>query len=234
MQRRILIIEDDRDIAELVKYNLEKNGYEVHHQIHGRDILLLVRQLQPHLIILDVMLPEIDGFELCKIIRRDPKGQQIPILFLTAKAEEFDKVLGLELGADDYLTKPFSTRELLARIRARLRRFEETTDAPVVSQGTIELNRAECAVRVEGVLVQLSATEFKLLEHFLSHPNRVFSRDHLLDAVWGTQAFVTPRTVDVHIRRLREKIEKDPETPVYLKTVRGFGYKFQTSEESSE
>lgn len=232
MQRKVLIIEDDRDIAELVKYNLEKNGFEAHVQGDGRQILSLLRQIQPHLLLLDVMLPDRDGFELCKEIRRDPLGQNVPILFLTAKAEEVDKILGLELGADDYITKPFSPRELVARVRAHIRRAEKTQEPTVVSQGPIVLNRDECAVRVEGKLVGLSATEFKLLEHFLSHPNRVFSRDQLLDSVWGTQAFVTPRTVDVHIRRLREKIERDSEKPEYLKTVRGFGYKFETATES--
>lgn len=230
MKRRILLIEDDRDIAELVKYNLEKNGYEVHLEGHGRQILSLLRKVQPHLVLLDVMLPDADGFELCKEIRRDPMGEHVPVVFLTAKAEEFDRILGLELGADDYITKPFSPRELVARVRAHLRRAEKTPEPTVVTQGAITLNREECAVRVAGRLVKLSATEFKLLEYFLSHPNRVFSRDHLLDAVWGTQAFVTPRTVDVHIRRLREKIERDSENPVHLKTVRGFGYKFEVNE----
>lgn len=230
MQRRILLIEDDRDIAELVRYNLEKNGFEVHHQTQGRQITALIRQTKPHLIILDVMLPDVDGFELCKEIRRESQFEGIPILFLTAKAEELDRILGLELGADDYITKPFSPRELVARVRAHLRRLDKPVEPSVVVQGPIVLNREECAVRVDGKLVSLSATEFKLLEFFLSRPNRVFSRDQLLDAVWGTQAFVTPRTVDVHIRRLREKTEPDPENPVYLKTVRGFGYKFETAD----
>ncbi len=230
MQKRILIIEDDRDIAELVKYNLEKNGFEAHTQAEGRQIPVLLRRVQPHLIILDVMLPGVDGFELCKEIRREPSFQSVPIIFLTAKVEEVDKVLGLELGADDYITKPFSPRELVARVRAHLRRQEKGAEpATLVTQGAIVLNREECAVRVEGERVDLSATEFKLLEFLLTHPNRVFSRDQLLDSVWGTQAFVTPRTVDVHIRRLREKIEKDSEKPVYLKTVRGFGYKLETA-----
>jgi two-component system phosphate regulon response regulator PhoB len=233
MPRRILLIEDDHDIAELVKYNLEKNGFEVHLQAHGSGILSLLRRIQPNLILLDVMLPDADGFELCKEIRRDPAGKDIPILFLTARAEEFDKVVGLELGADDYITKPFSPRELVARVRAHLRRAEKTQEPTVVTQGAIALNRDQCAVRVEGQLVELSATEFKLLEYLLSHPDRVFSRDQLLDAVWGTQAFVTPRTVDVHIRRLREKIERDSENPVYLRTVRGFGYKFESGEVGS-
>ena len=230
MQRRILIIEDDRDIAELVKYNLEKSGFEVHAHSDGRQILSLLRHVQPHLVILDVMLPEMDGFELCKQIRREPQGQRIPILFLTAKVEEFDKILGLELGADDYITKPFSPRELVARVRAHLRRVENVAAPQLVSRGPIVLNRQECTVHVEGARVELSATEFKLLEYFMSHPNRVFSRDHLLDAVWGTEAFVTPRTVDVHIRRLREKIERDSEKPSHIKTVRGFGYKFEAAE----
>ncbi|MFI5175886.1 MAG: winged helix-turn-helix domain-containing protein [Terriglobia bacterium] len=231
MPRRILLIEDDRDIAELVKYNLEKNGFEVHLQANGSGIQSLLRKVQPNLILLDVMLPDADGFELCKEIRREPTGKHIPIVFLTARAEEFDKVLGLELGADDYITKPFSPRELVARVKAHLRRTETTPESAVVTQGTIALDREQCAVRVAGQRVELSATEFKLLEYLLSHPNRVFSRDQLLDAVWGTQAFVTPRTVDVHIRRLREKIEQDSEKPAYLKTVRGFGYKFETGEE---
>lgn len=227
MPRRILMIEDDRNIADLVEYNLQKSGFEVLTRDRGLQILSLLRQFKPQLIILDVMLPDQDGFELCREIRKEKEFQSLPILFLTAKAEEVDKVLGLELGADDYMTKPFSPRELVARVRAHLRRAE-TQPASIVSQGPILLNRDECAVRVAGREVKLSATEFKLLEHFLSHPNRVFSRDQLLDSVWGTAAFVTPRTVDVHIRRLREKIERDSEKPVFLKTVRGFGYKFES------
>jgi phosphate regulon transcriptional regulator PhoB len=233
MLRRILLIEDDHDIAELVKYNLERNGFEVHLQGHGSGIVPLLRKTQPHLILLDVMLPDADGFELCKEIRREPAGKHIPVVFLTARAEEFDKVLGLELGADDYITKPFSPRELVARVKAHLRRIETAPEPAVVTEGAIALNRDQCAVRVEGELVELSATEFKLLDYLLSHPDRVFSRDQLLDAVWGTQAFVTPRTVDVHIRRLREKIERDSEKPAYLKTVRGFGYKFETEKAES-
>lgn len=229
MPRRILLIEDDRDIVELVKYNLERSGFEVHTQRDGREIPSLLKRVQPHLILLDVMLPEADGFELCQLIRRDAQFQNTPILFLTAKAEELDKILGLELGADDYITKPFSPRELVARVKANLRRAGKAQEPAVLRHGPIALNRDECTVRVEGRTVDLSATEFKLLDFLLAHPNRVFSRDQLLDSVWGSEAFVTPRTVDVHIRRLREKIESDPEQPMYLKTVRGFGYKFETA-----
>ncbi|MDD5543041.1 MAG: response regulator transcription factor [Acidobacteriia bacterium] len=227
MPRRILVIEDDRNIADLVEYNLQKSGFEVHTRDRGHHLLMLLRQLKPALLILDVMLPDQDGFELCRDIRKEKEFQSLPILFLTAKGEEVDKVLGLELGADDYMTKPFSPRELVARVRAHVRRTE-AEPASIVSHGPILLNRDECSVRVENREVKLSATEFKLLEYFLSHPNRVFSRNQLLDSVWGTEAFVTPRTVDVHIRRLREKIERDSEKPAFLKTVRGFGYKFES------
>jgi phosphate regulon transcriptional regulator PhoB len=227
MRQKILLIEDDENIIELVTYNLEKNGFEVHAQRDGSDVKAVLKRVHPHLVLLDVMLPDVDGFEVCKLIRREPGFQSTPILFLTARSEEFDKVLGLELGADDYITKPFSTRELVARVKAHLRRAEKAETASVVSCGAITLNRDVCSVDVEGQRVDLTAMEFKLLEFFLSHPSRVFSRDQLLDSVWGTEAFVTPRTVDVHVRRLREKIEKDARQPAYLRTVRGFGYKFE-------
>jgi two-component system phosphate regulon response regulator PhoB len=175
------------------------------------------------------MLPGLSGLEICKEIRRDQALGRLPILMLTARGEEADRVVGLELGADDYVTKPFSPRELVARVKALLRRAEPSghTDKPIGAGGLV-IDPASYRVTREGEPVVLSTLEFRLLYFLASRPNKVFSRDHLLDAVWGTERFVTPRSVDVYIRRLREKVEVDPESPVYLKTVRGAGYLFET------
>jgi two-component system phosphate regulon response regulator PhoB len=174
------------------------------------------------------MLPKLSGLEVCKAVRRDDALNRLPILMLTARGEEADRVIGLELGADDYVTKPFSPRELVARIKALLRRVQpdEGADKPIEA-GPLRIDPASYQVTREGKLVALSTLEFRLLHYLASRPNRVFSRDQLLDAVWGTGRFVTPRSVDVYIRRLREKIEADPDKPAHLKTVRGAGYLFE-------
>jgi phosphate regulon transcriptional regulator PhoB len=226
--KRVLIIEDDKDIVELVRYNLEKEGYQVASVSDGLQGLAQVRKSPPDLLILDLMLPRLHGLDICREIRRDPALNRLPLLMLTAKGEESDRVVGLELGADDYVTKPFSPRELVARVKALLRRVEPggegekpiAFDKLVIDPGSYRVSRA-------GKHVPMSTLEFRLLYHLASRPNRVFSRDQLLDAVWGTDRFVTPRSVDVYIRRLREKIEPDPEHPVFLKTVRGAGYLFE-------
>ncbi len=173
------------------------------------------------------MIPGSDGFELCRRIREDSQLALTPLIFLTARTGEADRVAGLDLGADDYITKPFSPRELVARTRAVLRRFEQRLPAQKISAGELEIDGEAVVVSVRGNQIPTTATEFRLLQYLAAHPGRVFTRDQLLDAVWRDTSFVTPRSVDVYVRRLREKIERDPEDPRYLKTVRGAGYKFE-------
>ena len=229
--KRILIIEDDRDIIELVRYNLEKDGFQVSSVGDGITGLAQVKKSPPDLLVLDLMLPKLPGLEICKEVRRDSTLNRLPILMLTARGEEADRVIGLELGADDYVTKPFSPRELVARVKALLRRAEPPDPAAKPIQlGALEIDPSAYRVTVNGKPVPLSTLEFRLLYFLASRPNRVFSRDQLLDAVWGTERFVTPRSIDVYIRRLREKIESDPEKPTHLRTMRGAGYLFETRE----
>jgi len=227
--KRILIIEDDPDIVELVRYNLSKEGYQVAASPDGVTGLEKTRKSKPDLLVLDLMLPKLSGLEVCREIRNDAALKQLPILMLTARGEEMDRVIGLEVGADDYVTKPFSPRELVARIRALLRRTEPAgSEEQPIQAGDLQIDPSSYSVLREGKPVSLTALEFRLLYFLASKPNRVFTRDQLLDRVWGTERFVTPRSVDVYVRRLREKIEADPENPVYLKTLRGAGYMFQT------
>ena len=227
--KRILIIEDDPDIVELVRYNLSKEGYQVAASPDGATGLEKTRKSKPDLLVLDLMLPKLSGLEVCKEIRSDPSLKQLPILMLTARGEEMDRVIGLEVGADDYVTKPFSPRELVARIRALLRRTEAMgSEEQPIQAGSLQIDPGSYRVLRDGKAISLTALEFRLLYFLASKPNRVFTRDQLLDRVWGTERFVTPRSVDVYVRRLREKIEADPESPVYLKTLRGAGYMFQT------
>ncbi len=224
--KRILIIEDDKDIVELVRYNLEKEGFQVSAAADGDSGLAQAKKSPPDLVVLDLMLPRLPGLEICREIRRDPNLPRLPILMLTARSEEADRVVGLEMGADDYVTKPFSPRELVARVKALLRRAEPAGEAPEapIEVGDLSIDPSSYRVLRLGRSVSLSTLEFRLLLFLASHPNRVFSRDRLLDAVWGAERFVTPRSVDVYIRRLREKIETDPQNPSVLKTVRGTGY----------
>ncbi|HYL46340.1 MAG TPA: response regulator transcription factor [Candidatus Limnocylindrales bacterium] len=227
--KRILIIEDDRDIIELVRYNLVNEGFQVTAASDGSSGLASIKKSPPDILLLDLMLPRISGLEICKEIRRDSALNRLPILMLTARGEEADRVVGLEMGADDYVTKPFSPRELVARVRALLRRTEPADDSPrSIEVGKLLIDPAAYRVAREGKRLTLSTLEFRLLYYLASRPNRVFTRDQLLDAVWGTERFVTPRSVDVYVRRLREKIEADPENPAHLKTVRGAGYLFET------
>ena len=227
--KRILIIEDDKDIVELVRYNLEREGFHVTTAGDGVTGLAQIKKFPPDLLVLDLMLPRLPGLEVFKEIRRDQQLNKLPVLMLTARGEEADRVLGLELGADDYVTKPFSPRELAARVKALLRRMEppEDTEKPI-EVGDLFIDPSAYRLTRAGTQIPLSTLEFRLLYFLASRPNKVFSRGQLLDAVWGTERFVTPRSVDVYIRRLREKIEADPEEPVYLKTVRGAGYIFET------
>ncbi|MGH9734217.1 MAG: response regulator [Candidatus Acidiferrales bacterium] len=227
---RILVIEDDRDIVELVRYNLEKDGYQVTACVDGATGLAQVRKSPPDLLLLDLMLPKLSGLEVCKEIRRDDRLSRLPILILTARGEEADRVVGLELGADDYVTKPFSPRELVARVKALLRRIQAPGEqAKLLEIGALRVDPVSYRAQREGKSLPLSTLEFRLLYYLASRPNRVFSRDQLLDAVWGIDRFVTPRSVDVYVRRLREKVERNPEKPEYLKTVRGAGYLFETA-----
>jgi phosphate regulon transcriptional regulator PhoB len=227
--KRILIIEDDRDIVELVRYNLANEGFQVAAAYDGGSGLTALKKTPPDLLLLDLMLPKLSGLEICREVRRDDSMNRLPILMLTARGDEADRVVGLEMGADDYVTKPFSPRELMARVRALLRRAEPPVDSPrIIEIGKLAIDPASYRVNHSGKPVPLSTLEFRLLYYLASRPNRVFTRDQLLDAVWGTDRFVTPRSVDVYVRRLREKIESDPENPIHLKTVRGAGYLFET------
>ena len=227
--KRILIIEDDRDIVELVRYNLANEGFQVAAAFDGSSGLSNLKKSPPDLLLLDLMLPKVSGLDICREIRRDESLNRLPVLMLTARGDEADRVVGLEMGADDYVTKPFSPRELIARVKALLRRAEPPADAPrILEIGKLAIDPASYRVSHSGKPVPLSTLEFRLLYYLASRPNRVFTRDQLLDAVWGTDRFVTPRSVDVYVRRLREKIEADPENPLHLKTVRGAGYLFET------
>ena len=226
---KILVVDDEKDIVDLIAYNLEKEGFTVVKAYDGEEALGMVGAEKLNLVILDLMLPGIQGLEVCKFIRKNPVTASLPIIMLTAKGEEIDKILGLEMGADDYITKPFSVRELVARVRAVLRRFEsqkETEEKEIFTFKGLHIDYNTYEVTVDDKKVDLSPTEFRLLKFFSQHPGRVYSRDQLLDHVWGDDAFVEPRTVDVHIRRLRAQIEKDTEKPEYILTVRGTGYKF--------
>jgi two-component system phosphate regulon response regulator PhoB len=227
MSKRIAIVEDEAELASLLEYNLGRQGYLTQVLNGAKDTIKSLESIRPDLIVLDVMLPDADGFELCREIRRSPTLGRTPVLFLTARSDEVDRVLGLEIGGDDYMTKPFSPRELVARVKAHLRRGEMDADSPVMEIGPFRLDRSGRRVFLGDRLLTLTSTEFNLLEFFLIHPGRAYSRDQLLDAVWGEQRYVTPRTVDVHVRRLREQIEEQPDAPKYLTTIRGFGYRFE-------
>ena len=227
MPKKIAIVEDEAELASLIDYNLGRHGYDSQILGGGAGTLRALEQAKPDLILLDVMLPDVDGFELCRQIRQSQALARVPILFLTARSDEVDRVLGLEIGGDDYMTKPFSPRELIARVKAHLRREEMDAEAPAVSIGPFRLDRTARRVYLNDRELNLTSTEFNLLEYFLTHPGRAYSRDQLLEGVWGEQRYVTPRTVDVHIRRLREQIEEQPDAPRYLTTVRGFGYRFE-------
>jgi two-component system phosphate regulon response regulator PhoB len=227
MPKRIAVVEDEAELASLIEYNLGRHGYQS--QVLGgtAGTLKALEQYKPDLILLDVMLPEMDGFELCRLIRHSQVLGRTPVLFLTARSDEVDRVLGLEIGGDDYMTKPFSPRELIARVKAHLRREEMDSEPAALEIGPFRLDRTARRVFLADRELELTSTEFNLLEFFLTHPGRAYSRDQLLEAVWGEQRYVTPRTVDVHVRRLRERIEDQPDTPRYLTTVRGFGYRFE-------
>ena len=219
LSQSVFVLEDDTDIARLVQHHLEAAGFEARLFHTPTNLIPDAERRPPALFLLDIMVPGGDGLDVCRRLRNHAGLSTIPIIFLTARAGENDRVLGLDLGADDYITKPFSTRELVARVKAVLRRFERPTSPSIISFEEVIIDAGAMQLKVRG--------EFRLLDYLARHPGRVFSRDHLLDAVWGDARFVTPRSVDVYVRRIREKIEIDPENPRYLKTVRGAGYRFE-------
>jgi len=226
MATKILIVEDESDIAELIRYNVERAGYQAQVLRDGHQALQFLRREVPDLLVLDLMLPGMDGLELCRRLRAEPATRALPIIMVTAKGEETDRVVGLEMGADDYLVKPFSPRELVARLRAVLRRrVEPAPEAERIVAGDLTVDQGRHEVARKGVPIPLSAMEFKLLAFLLANRGRAFTREQLLDRVWGQDRFVEPRTVDVHIRRLREKVETDPKRPSLILTVRGLGYR---------
>ncbi len=230
-KERILIVEDEPNIIELVAYNLEKEGWLVSKAQTGEEGWEKIQAEHPDIILLDLMLPGIDGMEICRRTRQNKLTRDIPIIILTAKAEEADRVLGLESGADDYVTKPFSPRELVARIRAVLRRadksFAESADKETLVLGPIKMDLRQHKVLVNNQEIDLTPKEFDLLNLLMSHPGRAFSREYLLENLWGYEFFGDTRTVDVHVRRLRQKIEENPAQPYWLETVRGVGYRIR-------
>jgi two-component system phosphate regulon response regulator PhoB len=228
MKPSILVAEDEGALVTLLRYNLEREGYRVLEAQDGEEALLVAAEEKPDLVLLDWMLPQLSGIEVCRRLRGRQETRNVPIIMLTARGEETDRIRGLDTGADDYLTKPFSMTELLARLRAVLRRIRPSLAEDVVRSGDIEMDRAAHRVRRAGKEVHLGPTEYKLLEHLIQHPGRVFSREQLLDAVWGSDVYVEARTVDVHVGRLRKALGvegvRDP-----VRTVRSAGYALEDS-----
>jgi DNA-binding response OmpR family regulator len=224
---RILLVDDEQPVQKLLSFPLEKEGYEVVPALDGQEALNRFESERFDLVVLDIMLPKVDGLEVCRRMRAK---SSVPIIMLTARAEEIDKVLGLEIGADDYITKPFSMREFRSRVRAALRRSEmsqaDGSDEPL-DRGALHIDLAKRITELDGEPVQLTYVEFEILAVLARHPGRVYTRDMLLDRIWGDSAFRDQRTIDVHIRHLREKLEADPRNPEYLLTVRGVGYRFR-------
>ncbi|WP_041269997.1 response regulator YycF [Parageobacillus toebii] len=234
MEKRILVVDDEKPIADILQFNLQKEGYEVICAYDGEEALQKVEEVMPDLILLDIMLPQKDGMEVCREVR---KKYDMPIIMLTAKDSEIDKVLGLELGADDYVTKPFSTRELLARVRANLRRHtqivaqEETNDTNEIIIGSLVIRPDAYIVSKRGETIELTHREFELLHYLAKHIGQVMTREHLLQTVWGYDYYGDVRTVDVTVRRLREKIEDNPSHPSWIVTRRGVGYYLRNPEQ---
>ncbi|MEZ5402264.1 MAG: response regulator transcription factor [Bryobacteraceae bacterium] len=228
--KKIVVIEDDPDVLTLVKYNLEREGFAVATLTSGGGAIPFCRRESPDLIVLDIMLPDADGIDICRKIRTTTDLAEVPVIFLTARATETDRIVGLEVGANDYVVKPFFVRELVARVRAQLRTLKPASR--LVRAGGLELDREACRVRVNGTPLDLTATEFKLLDHLMSRPGVVFSRQQLLDAVWGHERAVTERAVDVYILRLRQKIEQAGDSSI--RSVRGFGYAFEAAAHTTE
>ena len=228
-KEKILVVDDEKDIVELLQYNLEKEGYKISAVFSGEQCLENVKTELPDLILLDLMLPEIDGLDVCKILKNNPQTSHIPIIMLTAKGEETDIVLGLELGADDYITKPFKVRELLARLKAVLRRAKNNIsplfkEKEIIKFKDLVIDSIKHQVTLKDQPLNLTSTEFKLLKFLASHPGKVFTRDQLLNQVWAEDSFIVDRAVDVHIRRLRQKLLTASD---YIITIRGVGYRFK-------
>lgn len=232
-QKTLLVADDEQDIVDLVTYNLTREGFHVLAAADGLESLKIIRKHCPDIVILDWMMPGMDGLEVCRQLRQTPETSRIPVIMLTAKSDTVDKILGLEMGADDYVTKPFHVRELVARIHAVLRRHDDNAhkDSPqLLAYRGIRMDLQSYRITVDDRPIDLTPREIKLLAFLMRHPGRVYSRDQLLDYVWGDETFVEPRTVDVHISRLRTLIEKDKNTPSYIYTIRGIGYKFADGE----
>ncbi|MFL0195990.1 response regulator transcription factor [Clostridium sp. WILCCON 0269] len=229
-KEKILIVDDEEHICELIKFNLENNGYKTIVASDGVEALKIAKEERPKLILLDVMLPGMDGYDICKEIRRDESISSTPVIMITARGEEFDKVLGLELGADDYITKPFSVRELVARVKAILRRTMIKTLDRYYVFGEISIDFDRHEVLKNGEKVELTLKEFELLQMLIKNKGRVMTRDFLLDKIWGYEYVGETRTVDVHIRHIRQKIENCDKKPKYIETIRGIGYRFNWKE----
>lgn len=234
MERKILVVDDEKPIADILQFNLRKEGYDVYCAYDGNRALEMVEEIMPDLILLDIMLPQKDGMEVCREIR---KKHEIPIIMLTAKDSEIDKVLGLELGADDYVTKPFSTRELIARVKANIRRNQqsanraEAEESNEIAIGSLVIHPNAYVVSKRGETIELTHREFELLHYLAKHIGQVMTREHLLQTVWGYDYYGDVRTVDVTVRRLREKIEDNPSHPLWIVTRRGVGYYLRNSEQ---
>ncbi len=227
---RVLVVEDEPDVAELLRYNLQKEGWDVLTVANGAEVLRRVRDARPDVILLDILVPQLNGWEVCRRLKQEPETRTIPIIMVTGRVEEGDKVLGFELGADDYVTKPFSPRELIARIRAVVRRGKaegQEERKHYFKAGDLEVDRHRFEVRMSGKPVELTPKEFELLAALVGTPGRVFGREELLDLVWGRDGFVEPRTVDVHVARLRGKFTASRLPPPAIETVRGIGYRFR-------
>ena len=225
----IFVVEDDPDVSRLIEHNLRIAGYDVGTFFSGARVISSAAQRPPSLFLLDIMLPGMSGFDLCREIRQHEHLSRTPIIFLSARTQEPDRIHAFDSGGDGYITKPFSPRELIARVRNALRTQTEAASPEVLQAGELEIDIASMTVRVQGRIVVTTVREFRLLEYLARHRGRVFTRDQLLDAVWKEGSFVTPRSIDVFVRRLREKIESDPRHPRYLKTLRGVGYRFEAS-----
>lgn len=230
MSSKILVVDDEANITELMRFNLSKEGYQVSTAATGQQCLELAEKQLPDLIILDLMLPGMDGLEVCRNLRKNTLTENIPIIMLTARGEEVDKVLGLEMGADDYMTKPFSPRELLARVKALLRRSTRGKstgeEGKLLVRGNIIVDLESYEVSVQGTKQDFTPKEFEVLRLLMANPGKVFTRDYLLEKVWGYDYMGDSRTVDVHIRHIRQKVEQDDANPQYIETVRGVGYRF--------
>jgi len=229
MNKKILVVDDEKPISDIIKFNLVKEGFNVEVAYDGDEALKLVYQYQPDLILLDVMLPKLDGFQVCRKVR---ESFSIPIIMLTAKEEEVDKVLGLELGADDYITKPFGMRELIARVKANLRRMDLNVEVPmdannVITSSNLVIDLDRYEVKKDEAIIELTLREFELLKFLATRENQIFTREQLLKDVWGYEYFGDIRTVDVTVRRLREKVEDDSSSPKFIMTKRGVGYYFR-------